>query len=95
MIFHYSFRNGNLPDASQSVDSANVHGAGSTDSLSTGSAECQGGVNLILNLDQGIQHHGGALVQVDLVLLHTRFLLWLVWVPSVDGERLRTSENRS
>ena len=77
-----------LPDAGQGVDSANVHGAGAADALAAGPAEGQGGVHLVLDLDEGVEDHGAAGVEVDLVLLHGGLVAGLVGVPSVDGEGL-------
>lgn len=53
--------------ASQSVDTVDVHGARSADTLTTTPSEGQGGVDLILDPDQRIQHHGTRLVQIESV----------------------------
>lgn len=75
-----------LPDASQGVDTANVHGARSTNPLPTRAAEGQGGIHLILDFNQGIQDHRSASVQVHFIVLHGGLVPGLVRVPSVDGE---------
>ena len=62
-----------LADAGERVDAANVHRAGAADALAAGAAEGQGGVHLVLDLDQRVQDHGAAVVQVDLVLLWKRY----------------------
>lgn len=56
--------------ASQGVDTIDVHRATSANSLSATPPEGQGWVELVLNPDQGIQHHWAGLVQVKLVGLH-------------------------
>ena len=60
----------------------NIHGAGTTDSLATGSSEGQTRVHLILDLDERVQHHGAAVVQVHLVVLHLRLGPRLLRIPS-------------
>lgn len=74
--------------ASQCVDSVNVHRAASADSLSATSSEGQGGVNLVLDANERVQHHGSRLVQVEGVGLHAGLLGGLIRVPSVDLEGL-------
>ena len=66
----------------------NIHGAGATDSLPAGPPEGQTGVHLVLDLDQRVQHHRPAVVQINLVILHLWFAARLLRVKSVDGERL-------
>ncbi len=58
-----------VPDACQRVDAANVHGAGATNALPARTSECQSGVHLVLDLDQRVQDHWTALVQVHVVFL--------------------------
>ena len=70
------------------VYSINVHGAATTDTFSTTPPKCQGGINLVLDSDQGIQHHGTGLVQVQGVALHARLGRWFIRVPAVDVEGL-------
>jgi len=77
-----------LTQAGQGVDAVNVHRAGSADTLSATSAECEGRVDLVLDADEGIEHHGSGLVQVQGVGLHPWLLGRLIWVPSVDVESL-------
>src|SRR3546814_7790156 len=49
--------------------------------------EGQGGVDLVLDLDQRVQDHRRAVVHVDLVGVETRVAA-LVGIPPVDLERL-------
>jgi len=74
--------------AGQSVDTVDVHRAAAADTLSAAPSESQGRVDLVLDSDQSIQHHGTRLVQVEGVALHPWLGCWLVWVPSVDVEGL-------
>jgi hypothetical protein len=74
--------------ASQRVDTINVHRTASADTLSARPSEGQGRVDLILDSDQSIQHHRSSLVQIQGITLHARLGGWLVGVPSVDVEGL-------
>lgn len=80
--------------AGQSVDTVNVHGTATTDTLTAGSAESQGRVKLVLYPDEGVQHHGPGLVEVELVVLHGGLLARLVRVPAVDLEGLHVGRLR-
>jgi hypothetical protein len=73
-----------LTQACKSVDTINVHGAASADTLSATPSECEGGVDLVLDPDQGVQHHRAGLVQIQGITLHPWLHGWLIWVPSVD-----------
>lgn len=77
-----------LTQAGQGVDAVNVHRARSADTLSATSAECEGRVDLVLDANEGIEHHGAGLVQVQGVGLHPWLLRRLIGVPSVDVESL-------
>merc|ERR1719180_465187 len=77
-----------LRKAGKGVHSTNVHCTGATDALPTAPPESEAGVHLILDLDEGVQHHGAAVVQVHLVLLHPGLVSRLFGVPSVDGKGL-------
>lgn len=74
--------------ASQRVHPVDVHGAATADTLSATPAESQGGVQLVLDADQGVENHGSGLVQVELVSLHARLLGRLVGIPPVNLEGL-------
>lgn len=49
----------------QCVYTVNVHGATSTNSLTTTPPEGQGWVDFVLDPDERIQHHGSGFVQVE------------------------------
>lgn len=74
--------------ASQCIDTVDVHGTTTADTLSATSPEGQGGVDLVLDSDERIQHHGTGLVQIQAVGLHLGLLGGLVRVPAVDVELL-------
>ena len=77
-----------IPNTCESVDSTNIHGTRATNSFATGSSEGQCGVHLVLDFDKGVQDHGSASAQVDLVFLHLRLVAGFVGVPSVHGKLL-------
>ena len=52
--------------------------------ISISEPESEAGVHLILDLDEGVQHHGATVVEVHLVLLHPGLVSRLFWVPSED-----------
>src|SRR5690606_25454524 len=53
--------------AGQGVRAVDVHRARTADALAAGAPEGQGRVNLVLDLDQRVQDHRAALVEVELV----------------------------
>lgn len=61
---------GNTAQAGQGVDTVDVHGARTADTLTTTPPEGKGRVHLVLDTDERIQHHGSGLVQVEGVCLH-------------------------
>ena len=77
-----------VPDASQGVDPADVHRARSADALPARPPERDCRVHLVLDLDERVENHGTAGVQVDVELLHARLVPRSVGVPSVDEELL-------
>lgn len=80
-----------LTQASKSIDTVNVHGAGSANTLTARAAESESWVDLVLNANERIQHHRSGLVEIKGVCLHLWLLRWSVWVPSVDVEGLGLS----
>lgn len=83
-----------VADAGQRVDAVDVHGAGAAHALAARAPERQRGVHLVLDLQQRVEHHGRALVQVHLVVLHGGLLVGLVGVPAVHGEGLHALGER-
>ena len=77
--------------ASQCVDSINVHCATPTDSLPTTPPKCQGRIHLIFYSNQRVQHHWPSLVQIESVRLHLRLLSRSIWRPTIDVKSLCSS----
>lgn len=77
-----------LTQASQCVDTINVHRAATADTLSAASPERERRVHLVLDPDQSVQHHWPSLVQIEGVGLHLRLAGRLIGVPAVDVEGL-------
>mmetsp|Transcript_111121 Transcript_111121/g.270035 ORF Transcript_111121/g.270035 Transcript_111121/m.270035 type:complete len:367 (-) Transcript_111121:38-1138(-) len=84
----------NVQQACEAVLAVDVHGTRAADALAARAAEGQGGVHLVLDLDEGVQDHGSARLEVDGVLLQIG-LGHLVRVVAVDAELLRRSHLRS
>lgn len=74
--------------ARQRVDTVNVHCAATANAFSAASPESKSRVDLVLDPDKRVEHHGSGLVQVEGVGLHLRLAGGLVGVPSVDLEGL-------
>ncbi len=70
-------------DAGQRVDPVDVHRTGSADAFAAGSAEGQRRVDLVLDLDQGVQDHRAASVHVDEIGVDPRICA-VIRVPAVD-----------
>lgn len=75
-------------ETSQGVLAVDVHGTRATDTLATASAKGQSRIELVLDADDGVKHHGTGLVEIDGVALQARLLGRRVGVPAVDLERL-------
>lgn len=86
--YRHKYSSTSLTQASKCVDTIDVHGAATTDPLSAAPSEGQRRINLVLDANQGIQHHGTGLVQVEGVALHARLRGRLVGIPAVYVERL-------
>jgi hypothetical protein len=67
---------------------ADVHGARPADALAARAAERQGGVLLVLDLDQPVEHHRPAGLEVDVIAVDARVVA-VVRVPAVDAELLQ------
>lgn len=82
-----STRIGDLGETREPVTSIDVHGAGTADPLATRSAEGEGRVDLVLDLDESVEDHGPTFLEIDLVVFQLR-LRGAVRVPPVDGKGL-------
>lgn len=78
----------NAAKARERVDTVNVHGAGPADAFPARPPERQRRVHFVLDLDESIEDHGAAGIEVDLVRLQVRLLCRLIRVPAVDLEVL-------
>lgn len=74
---------------SQGILTVDVHSARSTNAFAARPSQGQSGINLVLDLQESVQHHRTALREVDRVLLHVRLVSWLVGVPSVNRKGLQ------
>mmetsp|Transcript_21075 Transcript_21075/g.52750 ORF Transcript_21075/g.52750 Transcript_21075/m.52750 type:complete len:244 (+) Transcript_21075:662-1393(+) len=83
-----------VQQASQAILAIDVHRTRTTNALSAGAAEGERGVDLVLDLDESVQDHGPARLQVDGVLLQEG-LRHLVRVVAVDAELLRRGRSSS
>ena len=70
------------------VLAVDVHRAATADTLSATPSEGQGRVQLVLDADERIEHHGAGLVEIEGVRLHARLLAGRLGVPAVDREGL-------
>lgn len=74
----FALRPVNAAEARKCVLAINVHGARPADTFAAGASERERRVHLVLDLDEGVEDHGTALVQVNLVRLQhglgTRFV---------------------
>src|SRR5690606_16795272 len=74
--------------AGERIDAVDVHGAGAADALPAGAAEGQRRVDIVLDIDQRVQHHRPAFGEVDFVSVDARVAV-LVGVPAVNAELAR------
>lgn len=79
---------GDGAETGQVVATINVHGATAADALSAGAAEGQGRIDLVLDLDQGIEHHGSTLLHVDVVGHILGLVVGIIRVRPVDVKLL-------
>src|SRR5208282_5872746 len=75
-------------DTGQSVDPVDVHRARAAHAFAAGAAKGQGRVDLVLDLDQRVQDHWAAVVEIDLESVDDRGFT-VVRVPAVDLEPTR------
>src|SRR5260370_21103486 len=72
-------------EASQRIGAVDVHCAGTANPFAARAAERQGRIDLVLDLDQRVENHRTAVVEVDLERVDHR-VLPVVGVPAVDLE---------
>lgn len=79
---------GNTAKARKVVLAVDVHGAATADTFTATPPEDEGGVLLVLDLEEGVENHLTGLVEVELVVLKVRLLGGVVGVPAVNLEGL-------
>ena len=72
-------------DAGKCVGAVDIHRAGAAHALTAGAAEGQRRVGLVLDLDQRVENHRSAIVEIDRVGVDYRIAA-VIWVPAVDPE---------
>lgn len=77
------FTGGDLRQTGKAVATVDVHRAGAANALPARSAESERRIHFVLDLDQGVQNHGTALLEIDLEILKFR-LGRVIGIPSVD-----------
>ena len=73
--------------AGKRIQPINIHGAGAANPLTAGTPEGERAVHLILDLDQRVQHHRPALVEINFESVIARVFAG-IRVPAIDLEIL-------
>ena len=79
---------GDAAEAGQMVTSIDIHGAGAADALTARPTEAKRWINLILDLDEGVEEHGPTLVHVDVVGYISRAIVGVIRVAAVHIDAL-------
>jgi hypothetical protein len=79
----------NVRETGEGIDAVNVHGARSANAFATRAPKGEGGILLILDLEQGIEDHGTAVVQINRIGAQIGLLI-LFGIPAIDFEILDT-----
>mmetsp|Transcript_3554 Transcript_3554/g.8556 ORF Transcript_3554/g.8556 Transcript_3554/m.8556 type:complete len:255 (+) Transcript_3554:104-868(+) len=74
--------------AGERVGPLDVHGAGSANTLAAAPPKGQGGILLILDLEEGVENHRAAVVEIDGVRAEIRLLVLLLGIPPIHLEVL-------
>jgi hypothetical protein len=75
--------------ACEGIAAVDVHGTGAADALATGTPESQSGIDLVLDLDQRIQNHWPAVVDIDLVSIDAG-ILRAVRIKTINRKQARS-----
>jgi hypothetical protein len=70
------------------VATINIHSARTANTLSAAATERKSGINLILNLNEGIKEHGTAFVHINIVADVFRAISRIIRVSTVDVKAL-------
>src|SRR6185503_3172985 len=71
------------------IAACNVHRTGPADSFAAGTAKGQGRIDLVLDLDQGVENHWTAALQIDRIGVEARIGI-LVRIEAINLEILRS-----
>src|ERR1700759_2893789 len=71
----------------QRVVPVDVHRARATYALTAGAAERQVGIDLVIDLDERIENHRSAMIEIDFEFIDRRVNV-LVRIPAIDPEAL-------
>src|ERR1700749_401736 len=71
----------------QRVVSVDVHRARAAHALATGAPEGQVGIDLVIDLDERIENHWSAMIEIDFKYIDRRVDVF-VGIPAIDSEAL-------
>jgi len=71
--------------AGERISAVDVHGTAATNTFATRAAEGKRRIDLVFDLDQRVENHRPAGVEIDLVTVHTRILV-IVRAPAINRE---------
>ena len=74
--------------AGERVGAVDVHRAGTANAFATGAAQRQRRVDLVLDVEQAVEHHRAAIVDIDIVGIDARVLA-VIRAPAIDAEFAR------
>ena len=77
----------NIGQTSQSIDPINIHGTRTANAFATRTTKGQGWILLVFNLDESIQYHGTAFIQINRISRKIGALI-LFRIPTIDLEIL-------
>lgn len=80
---HIAIAIGNCLGAGQRIRAIDIHGAGAADPFTATPAEGERGIDLVLDIDDGIEHHRPAFGQVNREFIKAG-VAPAFWVPAVD-----------
>lgn len=61
-----------------------IHGARSTNAFSARSPEGEGGIQVLFDIEKGIEVHGWYFFEVNIVANILRLVIWVLWIILVD-----------
>src|SRR5690606_2607692 len=73
--------------AGKRVPAINIHGAGTANAFAAGTAESQRLIDFVLDLDEGVENHRPAFVEIDFIGVDARIGI-VIRRPAIDAETL-------